>query len=248
MFVKKTVHNAETNVCLPAGACQTTTEETVEIGGASETYLRCTDDCQGYYYNNNCVDYCPTSTYLQEDEKTCASTCASKKYRMTAADVEHQHAACIEADEECEYMYSTESTYDGDYVYCRPFCEKYSYHGECVSRCPENTFMNARNGDVCVDECASKAFWTDRDSYSNTRYCVLSTDDYFFTMPENVTINGEQVEYTHCIDRCPNYMYGQQCVSECPSDTFVSWDGQACNYVCESGVFKTAQKNGHDAY
>ena len=144
---------------------------------------------------------------------------------------------CMDAAEECDRVFEWVSTSDGEYQYCKPFCDYYSYKGECVNSCPSGTFVSARNGSTCVDECESKIFWTAWRSLDTNRYCMETTDDNFFITKENVTVNGETVEYVHGVEKCENYVYDQVCVDECPDTTFVEWDGKKCVTACAKKRF-----------
>ena len=84
LFKEQKVGSYSHNVCLPAGSCQNTESATFEIGGESVVYAKCTDGCPKYQYED-CVDYCPSDTYLQEDGTTCGRSCETWKFRRAAA-------------------------------------------------------------------------------------------------------------------------------------------------------------------
>lgn len=101
-----------------------------------------------------------------------------------------------------KYFYINED----DNKVCAKECSsghEYINGNECVSSCPDDTFLQDETKKVCGPTCASGKFKTD---FSKEHYVCLASDKKCDSegnggkLSEIVTINGK--DYTHCIADC----------------------------------------------
>ena len=119
----------------------------------------CSADTGKYLNGEDCVAFCPTDTFLQEDGKTCKATCEKKIYETVVIDATHSHNVCLENTDSCKDT-ATKSfhidTADVNYTQCLDTCPtgKYLNGEDCVAFCPTDTFLQ-EDGKTCGASCAA---------------------------------------------------------------------------------------------
>ena len=93
-------------------------------------------DAEERELGRECVTKCPEAFLVNEDGKSCVSSCTSGKFEAPEAGAPDVERRCLPADAECGLaeVFGTGSTVT---TRCRRSCPRYVAAGRCVEACPE---------------------------------------------------------------------------------------------------------------
>ena len=211
------------NVCMAVDRCSNDFE-VVKVDGVY--YTHCLDSCAKYVNDNECVDTCPTGTFLQEDGATCKETCADKKYKTETLTDGKTHNVCMATADTCDYSVEEEFEIDTEkktYTKCLEVCSAKTYLNDkkCVSACPldKPTHGTDNTCRACNADDDAGIYWNQIISK-----CVEACPEGS-NLPDSETICGA---CEHYFDEANN-----KCVDEC--ELGADADGRVCNQAAECG-------------
>ena len=201
------------------------------------------DDCinKGYkIFNNECLNSCPTNTYLNNDDGICY--CSHFFYK----NFETGFYYCLSEDELCEsknYDYKID-----DIRQCfisLDDCIRKGYrifNNMCYISCPENTFEKDNDG-IC---------------YCSNYYFHNLGDNLYDCFEENETCESKNYLYKiddikqcfNSLDDCKEKGFkiiNNQCYSLCPENTIIK-DNDIALCVCENYFFYNDVLNIYDCF
>lgn len=169
-----------------------------------ETLKKCIA-CPSYLYNGECLTTCPETTYTDNASKTCV-TCTGITYLINSS-----NNGCVSS---C----GVGETIDNNKCIT---CSNLVYNGECVSECPNKTYIN-NISKSCIACSGSKP------------YINSSKTDCTSSCKNNETLD---VNSNTCV-LCNGYIYKSTCKKECPINTVISGDNciecTGINYLINS--------------
>ena len=162
-------------------------------------FVRMCDDLNDYFFNNECYENsCPENTKLDESETSKKICICNNLYYL-----EDENEICIN-DIDCpdEYPFLKSGTKE---------CSKcfFLYHEECISSCPENTYINETREElkICVDIIPTEG--TEETLTTNIKITEkeiitqkeLITEKNTITGTETEKINNHFFEFSDIIDQ-----------------------------------------------
>ncbi len=231
-------------------------------GGAS------TDPNWGpYYYNGNCIQSCPSSTYTYGMScydscpsgtytyfSDCVSSCPEGTYTyygncVGGCPAKMYNRACVDSCPEGTYDYNNgcvdvcPSNTVTEGTRCLENCPSgsYKYNGGCISSCP-STASYLYNGE-CRDECWKSGLYI---KFPGSNTCVYSCPKVYEwknnTCLEQCAPN-QKIAGNGCYDKCPSaipYADGDTCVQTCPK--YIDMTTYDCVDICPQGTTPDSRK------
>lgn len=217
------------------------------------TYVRtCQPDCKNKYaYGYDCVDSCPTGTFISEDafnpaNKMCVTNCQSahklyidgKCTDFCPGNQVRNDYTCLDECPQDKYLYENGinktcvtdcSATDKKYKYnkkCVSDCkDRYLVDDTCKTSCPEGYYQyQGEENNLCVQDCSQTSL-----SILDENKCVSYCPD-----PKRAYLGN-------CVDSCPAeyFIYEEQggytCVDSCSNTDKPMAKGQYCVEKCENG-------------
>ena len=145
----------------------------------SLTSNKCVEKCgdnEYIYKTNYCINECPSSLFIQTEEKTININSNSNTKTLTLnLCVESCDTSVFPLLEEGERKCIRECNSEG---------KKYKYQSTCVEKCPEGFYIE---GNDCKPKCDTQEYYkkTDDKNYQ----CIQVCDDYIYNQ--------------ECIEKCP---------------------------------------------
>ena len=149
--------------------------------------------------NVECVDKCPTETYINNTYE-CVRHCL------------HHGSYCVDTCPE-EAPYVEDVGIRG--AECKLSCSQKRINNTCVESCPSN--LPYLYGNECLHHCPSITRAIQSDFLEKTKKCVKKCDDNYVVLDKNCIREYE------CRD--PNLVFGDECLEECPSGYIFIDDG-----------------------